>query len=181
MSYPPLVIQVALGILVVVAGAFDLKFRRVPNWLVLAGLGAGLGLNTWLSGASGASMALKGAGLALLVYLPLYALRAMGGGDVKLMAAIGSLVGAGNWFVIFVVTGVLGGVIALVVLLWTGRIRQVGRNLWLMLAGLRQGVAPYNVSPELDVRSKRSFSLPHAAVIALGSLLFLWLSSVQPG
>lgn len=180
MSYPPPSIQLALGILVVTAGAFDLKYRRVPNWLVLLGLAAGLALNGWLGGLSGLVEALKGMGLALLVYLPLYVLRAMGGGDVKLMAAIGSLVGASNWFVIFVITGIVGGVVALLVLVWTGRIRQTLRNIWLLLTGLRAGMAPHEVSPELDVRSDRSYSLPHAAVIAAGTLLFLWISSL-PG
>jgi len=172
------VLQIALGIVAVIAGLYDLRYRRVPNWLVLGGLAAGLGLNTWVNGFGGLGTSLKGAGLALLVYLPLYLIRAMGAGDVKLMAAIGSIVGPANWFGVFIVTGILGGVVGLTAVVLKGRLNRTARNLWLIGNSLRMGVAPYQTSPELDVRSDQAFRLPHATVIMFGTAIFLWIAAV---
>ena len=108
----PVVLQVLLVLIVVTAGIYDLRYRRIPNWLVLAGLVLGIGLNTFLFDLEGLKRAALGMGLALLIYFPLYALRAMGAGDAKLMAAVGSIVGWQNWIVLFVVTALLGGLTA---------------------------------------------------------------------
>ena len=74
--------------MVAIAAVYDIRFRRIPNWLVLTGLVLGLGLNTFLFRWPGARASLLGIGLAFLIYFPLYLLRGMGAGDVKLMAAI---------------------------------------------------------------------------------------------
>src|ERR1700689_4273619 len=97
LTYLPPVVQVVLVLIVVTAGIYDLRYRRIPNWLVLAGLVMGFGLNTFLFELTGLTRAALGMGLALLIYFPLYLLRAMGAGDAKLMAAVGSVVGPGNW------------------------------------------------------------------------------------
>ena len=97
----------------------------------------------------------------------------MGAGDAKLMAASGSIVGPGNWIVLFVVTAILGGVMALVVLLFAGRIRKTFWNVGWILHEIIHLRAPYHSSEELDVRSARAMRLPHGVVIALGSIVFL--------
>src|ERR1700693_231262 len=122
MSSPPVIFQIVLVLLVTRAAIYDIRFRRIPNWLVLTGLVLGLGLNTFLFRWSGARASLLGIGLAFLIYFPLYLMRGMGAGDVKLMAAIGAIVGAANWFGIFVVSALLGGLVALIVLLVRGRL-----------------------------------------------------------
>ena len=65
--------------------------------LVVAGFVVGIALNTWLAGWPGTQQSLMGFGLAALVYVPLFILRAMGGGDVKLMAAAGAIIGPRDW------------------------------------------------------------------------------------
>ena len=74
-----------------VAAVFDLRTRRIPNWLCAAGFIAGFACQIALFRWTGARDAALGAGIALLIYIPLFALRAVGGGDVKLMAAVGSM------------------------------------------------------------------------------------------
>ena len=69
----------------------------------------------------GSREALLGTGLALLVYIPLFALRAVGGGDVKLMAAVGSMAGPKAWIAIFLITAIAGGVIAMVLIVGEGQ------------------------------------------------------------
>jgi len=172
MSFPPVVFQIVLALVVIVAAIYDVRFRRIPNWLVLAGLVLGIGLNTLLFEWSGLRHSLFGLGLGFLIYFPLYLLRGMGAGDVKLMAAIGSIVGAANWLGIFLITAVLGGLIAIILLLFRGRLRNSLWNVAFLVQRLSTLKAPY-AREELDISSPKSMKLPHGLVIACGSLLFL--------
>jgi len=167
------VIRALLVILILMAAAYDWKYRRIPNWLTLTGVVAGLAANTTLTGIGGAWLSASGIGFALLIYLPLYALRALGGGDVKLMAAIGALVGPFAWWAIFVYTALIGGVIALVVIVSQGRLQRTFRNLGTILWGLVRARRPADTHPELDVRAPQSFKLPHAVTIAAGTVAYL--------
>lgn len=172
MSLPPLGSQVVLLMLVLVAAIYDARFRRIPNWLILSGLVLGLGLNTLLYEWRGLRFSLLGLGLGLLVYFPFYLLRGMGAGDVKLMAAIGSIVGAANWFGIFVLTALLGGLVAIILLVMRGLLRDSLWNVGFLLQRLSTLHAPY-AREELDISSPKSIKLPHGLVIACGSLLFM--------
>jgi prepilin peptidase CpaA len=172
MSFPPVVFQILLALVVIVAAVYDVRFRRIPNWLVLTALVLGVGLNTFLFEWSGLRHSLFGFGLGLLIYFPLYLLRGMGAGDVKLMAAIGSIVGAADWLGIFLITALLGGLIAVAVLLFRGRLRHSLWNVAFLIQRLGTFKAPY-AREELDLSSPKSIKLPHGLVIACGSLLFL--------
>jgi prepilin peptidase CpaA len=156
---------------VALAAAFcDLRWRRIPNWLTGPAVMMGVGLNAWLGGWTGACGALQGLGLALLIHLPLFALRALGGGDVKLMAAIGSLVGPGAFLVIFVLNAVLGGVVALVVAVTKGRLARTLSNVGLILSSLSKGSAP-----EMTLDSVGRMAIPRGAVAAMAVGLWLLL------
>ncbi|MDQ6699321.1 MAG: A24 family peptidase [Acidobacteriota bacterium] len=162
--------------LVAIAAIYDLRFRRIPNWLNLAGLVCGLAVNSYLSGLQGLGRAGLGLALGFLLYFPLFLLHARGAGDVKLLAAIGSITGPGNCFAIFIITAILGGVVAIVLLLIKGRLRKTLWNITWILRDLSQFRAPYSTSPELDVNNSEAVRLPHAAVIALGTLGFFALN-----
>src|SRR5436305_1417795 len=79
----------ALGL---AASVEDLRRRSIPNWLTMAGVIAGIicGAST---GWRGLAMSIAGGTVGFLVLLPLHRCGAMGGGDVKLMAAFGTLLG----------------------------------------------------------------------------------------
>jgi len=134
----------------------------------------GFSLNIFLYGQLGLKNAGLGFGLALLIYFPLFMLRGMGAGDVKLMAAVGALVGPGNWLRIFVLTALIGGAIAVGTILYRGVLRRVLKNLGHILMSPFRGRAPFQDHPELDLTSGAGLSLPHGAVIALGTFLFLF-------
>jgi prepilin peptidase CpaA len=170
----PLVLKIALIVVVASAAFYDVRTRKIPNWLNLSGLVLGLGLNTLLLHAHGIMVALLGLGLSLLIYIPLYLIRGMGAGDVKLMAAVGSIAGPQNWLVIFVVTALLGGIAAFALVFCKRRIPETLANLSTIVSELTRGKAPFRKDPELDMRSQRSLGLPHGAVIAAGSLAFLF-------
>jgi prepilin peptidase CpaA len=176
-TYLPPVLQIVLALLVLPAGIYDIRWRRVPNWLTLPAILVGVSLNWFLYGTPGLWLSLKGMGLALLVYFPLFAIRAMGAGDAKLMAAVGSVAGPANWLGVFVITALLGGIFAIILLVSTGRIRHTFVNLGYMFRELAFFRAPYVTNEELDVGSSKSVGLPHAAVIGLGTLAFLAAAS----
>lgn len=175
MTLPPAPIQIALLALVIAAALFDVRFRRTPNWLTVTGVVCGLALNCGLAGWSGLGSAALGLGLALLIYVPLFLLRAVGGGDVKLMAAVGALVGPKNWLVLFLLASMLGGVLALLLAIWTGRLARTMHNVWSILRDVSQLRLPYETNPELDATSGAGVALAHGAVIALGTLAYLIL------
>ena len=115
------------------------------------------------------------------MYLIFYALRAMGAGDVKLMGAIGAIVGPINWFSIFILTSIIGGVLAVFLLLFRGGLKRALVNVYVIMTELAQGRAPHGADPSLDVRSQSAVTLPHGITIALGTCLFLSLLYLQRG
>jgi len=182
----PLAIKVLLVLLVLPAAVFDYRERRIPNWLALTGLLAGLAMNAFLaydnpSMTAGVLLSLKGLGLAFLVYLPLYILRGMGAGDVKLMAAVGAIAGGfAPWLWILFFTAVLGGLTAAIVVLSKGRVHRTLQNLWMILVSIRHGQAPYAANPELDVSTDQGVRLPHGVIIAVGTIGFVVAKSIWP-
>jgi prepilin peptidase CpaA len=122
-------------------------------------------------------LSLVGLGVGFAAYFILYSLRAMGAGDVKLMAAVGALVGVRDWFGIFLITAIVGGVAGLAMVAMRGRLRKTLWNVGFILSEMKHGRPAYVGREELDVRSPKSVGLPHGAMIALGTIVFLGLST----
>ena len=169
----PLLLKLVLTGIALAAGLYDLRIRRIPNWLNLSGVILGLGLNAYLFSGRGVIAAGLGLLLALAIYTPLYALRGMGAGDVKLMAAIGAIAGPRDWFAIFLTTALLGGVISILLVVLRKRFRQTFENIATILRELWHRRAPIAANQQLDIRNQKSLKLPHGAVIAAGVCLFL--------
>lgn len=177
-SLPPPGVEVVLLIVVLAAAVYDVRYRRIPNWISVGGALLGVSLNAFLyGGAPGLAFAFKGLALGFGFYFVLYALHAMGAGDVKLMGAAGALVGWQDWFGIFLITAVLGGIMALIVTLARRRLKRTFWNLGFLLDEMRHGRAAYVKREELDVKSPKSFGLPHGAVIAVGTIFYLALGA----
>jgi prepilin peptidase CpaA len=164
-------------VVILVAAVYDVLYRRIPNWLTIGGVLAGIGLNTFIyQGWPGLRLSLVGLAVGFASYFALYSLRAMGAGDVKLMAAIGALVGARDWFGIFLITAIVGGVAGLAMVAARGRLKKTLWNMSFILSEMKHGRPAYVRREELDVRSPRSVGLPHGAMIALGTIVFVGLS-----
>jgi prepilin peptidase CpaA len=177
----PPIIQWLVAVMVVVAGVYDIRYRRIPNWLVLPAVVVGFGLNAFLYGVAGLKYAGLGFGLAVLIYMPLYMLRGMGAGDVKLAAALGAFVGWQNWVALFIFAGLIGGVLAVILMLAHGRFRKTLWNTAYILWEMVHFRAPHQRSEELDVKSPRAFTLPHGAVLALGTLTLVGVRAFVAG
>jgi prepilin peptidase CpaA len=168
--------QILLGILVAIAAVFDIRYRRIPNWLVLAGIIVGLAWNVYSSGWSGLLRASEGLGLGFILYFPLYLIRACGFGDVKLLAAVGAIAGPGNCWWIFLLTAILGGVIALLLVIFRGRVSQTFFNVGWIIRDLLHLQVPYRRNEEVDVTTNKGMRRPHAAMIAVGALAFIFIT-----
>jgi prepilin peptidase CpaA len=159
----------------------DLRSRRIPNRLVVAGIGLALAVHAVatitgspaLAGRSWwAPLAGFSAGLALL--MPLHLLHAMGAGDVKLMAMVGAFLGAPGTLVAALYTLAAGGLLSLVFMLGRGVSAQALANLRLLLADwmLRAGSGQQMRPAPLQATAAR---LPYAVAIALGTAAsLLW-------
>jgi len=177
MSLPPVpapAIRILLSLIVIPAAVVDIKTRRIPNWLSLSGVVLGIALNAFLFETEGLWFSLKGLGLAFAVYFVLYLIHAMGAGDVKLMAAVGAVAGPGYWLLILILTSVTGALAGLLVIATKGRLRRTFENILVILISFRHGQLPYKENPELDVRSGEGLRLPHAVMIAFGTLVAIW-------
>ena len=178
LTYIPPVYAVLLAALAAAAAYYDVQYRRVPNWLVLIGLVLGFGLNTFVFEAAGFMIALKGFGLATIVYFPLYLLRGMGAGDVKLMMALGAILGPGNWFGLLVVTSLFGAVAGLALAAYKRRLGTTFANTGFIVRALAHRLKPYEGRPDLDVTSSSGLRLPHAAVIGVAMAVLLVINQV---
>ena len=121
LTLPPPGIEAILVTLVAIAALYDVRFRRIPNWLTASGILAGLLMNAflgdWRYGSPASSQVWPGLRLSLIgfavafgVNFVMYLLHFRGAGDVKLMAAIGAMVGGPDWFAIFLFSAMIGGV-----------------------------------------------------------------------
>jgi prepilin peptidase CpaA len=169
----PIVVKLALLAIALTGGWADLRSRRIPNWLNLSGVILGLGLNSLFSQGEGLKLAALGLGLALLIYVPLYLIRAMGAGDVKLMVAIGALIGPENWLVVFLTTAILGGIASLCLVVASNRLHVTLSNLSTIAIELSHGRMPYRKDPSLDIHDQRALGLPHGTLIAISVCIFL--------
>lgn len=147
-----------------VAAAIDLRTRRVPNALNL--LLAVTGLVFAAAGLSGVSLAASaaGLGLGLAFMLPGFLFGATGAGDVKLFAAMGTLVGPAHIGRAFLITVIAGGVMAVVVATKRRRLQET-------LAGAASLVATRGSSAgaiEAPIRNNR---FPYAPAIAVGCII----------
>jgi prepilin peptidase CpaA len=155
------------------AGFTDLRTRRIPNSLVLIALAGGLCLNAFAGGALGVLRSLAGAGLGLALFLPFFVLGGMGGGDVKLLAALGSLVGPLEVVQLALVTALLGGALAVAVAAWEKRLASTCRSVVSLLSfWIQGGLKP---SPEVNLERKGALKIPYAVPVAFGTLAVVLL------
>lgn len=155
-----------------VAVVFDVRSRRIPNWLTFGASAAALAYASFDAGLPGVGIAAAGwlAGAAL--FFPFFALGGMGAGDVKLLAALAAWLGPSEsvWLAMFAAAA--GGVLGVFVALARGYLRTAISNVWMMLMHWRlQGLGPV---PGLTLKDTSSPRLAYAIPITIGVLCTLW-------
>ena len=113
LSPTAIIVEIFLVPLAVLIIYYDVRYRRIPNAFVLATLISGLTLNLIVGGLQGGLYSIGGCVLAFFLMFMLHVFGAMGAGDVKLFAAVGSVIGAQLVLPTFVVVVLTGGLLAL--------------------------------------------------------------------
>lgn len=164
----------SLVTLLVVAGVIDFRTMRIPNWLTYGGAVFGLLFNAVVPAPvqPGVLWALGGLALGLVLLLPLYALRVMGAGDVKLMAMVGAFLGVSATLNAVVFTFIAGGAAALVFALWHRALGRMAVNVrelvqWMAFAAAA-GLRPAAAAPAASVGK-----LPYGISICVGTIASL--------
>jgi prepilin peptidase CpaA len=177
-TIPPQKVVMALLLMLLAAAVYDILYRRIPNWLTVTGVVLGLAMNTLIGPPEGGILfSVVGLLVGFTIYAVAYALRFMGAGDVKLMAAVGALVGWRTWFGIFVITALVGGVMALILVVARGRLKKTLFNVGFILSEMGHARPAYLANEELDVKNKKALGLPHGAVIAVSTVFYLAIAA----
>jgi prepilin peptidase CpaA len=156
-------------IVLAVATFTDLRSRRIPNWLVLPFMFAGVAVSGWFHGWHGFGQSLAGLGLGALLFGVLSWMGGMGMGDVKLCAAIGAWIGPSQLMTALVITGIAGGVMALGWAVAGGFVGELFVGTGELIFGLKdRGLRPH---PELVLGNPKARKMPYAPAIAIGTLV----------
>ncbi len=159
------VTNVCTLLLLILSAFWDLKYRRIPNWATLPAIVLGLGIN----GLSGGWTGLRTSGFGFLVgfgaLLVLFVLGWMGGGDVKLIAAVGALKGYPFIVSALFYSLLVGVVIGVAMLIWNRRVLRTFRNLFFVI-----GSRVCRLIPRQDLSREETQKLPFGVAIVFGSL-----------
>ncbi|HEX8502845.1 MAG TPA: prepilin peptidase [Pyrinomonadaceae bacterium] len=150
---------------------FDVRYRRIPNLFVLATLVSGLIINFMASGLGGLTASAGGCLLGFGLMFVLHVFGAMGAGDVKLFAAVGSVVGSALVVPTFLVVLLTGGALAVYTILRNGTALTTLTRVLQIFVGLLPG---WQI-PRFDVPADRRHTLPYGVAITLGSLISLFV------
>ena len=150
----------------------DIQSRRIPNWLTFGAAGAAIVFHTIFEGGGGFVLATTGWLVgALIMFLP-FALRGLGGGDVKLLAALGAWLGPSNALWLALYAGCAGFVMSVVVAAYYGYLRTALRNIWFLLQHWTvNGVRPLD---EVSLEGSSGPRLAYALPIFAGLVLATW-------
>jgi prepilin peptidase CpaA len=153
--------------LAAIVSYYDVRYRRIPNVLVLITLVAGLAINTAFAGWHGTLSSVEGFGLAFIPMLMMHVFGAMGAGDVKLFGAVGAILGVGLVPMTFVVVVMLGAALAIYTMLRAGTIFSTLHGVVRIFVGILPGWE----MPRFSMPPDRRHTIPYGVAIMLGSLI----------
>ena len=165
--------EVVVLSVVTVSTITDLRSRRIPNWLVLPFMGAGIVVSAWLHGWSGVGQSFGGLGLGLLLFGILAWMGGMGMGDVKLCAAVGAWVGPKQLLFALVLTGIVGGIMAITWAMTGGFLGELFAGTGNMVLGW--GKRGLRGNPEMTLENPKARKMPYAPAIAIGTLISFFM------
>ena len=168
MPVPPEVMKLLLLIpMAIFIVYYDVRYRRIPNVLVLSLLIGGFTINISFGGLNGALTSVEGLALAFLPMFLIHMFGAMGAGDVKLFGAVGSVIGVSMVPLTFVVVVMLGAVLAIYTMLRSGTMFSTLHGVLRIFVGIMPGWE----MPRFAIPPDRKHTIPYGVAIMLGSLI----------
>ena len=172
------VLALAILALVLCVSTFtELRENRIPNWITLLGVGVGLVIGYFPFGIT-LRASVSGLCVGFCFLFVFYIFGGMGGGDVKLMGAVGALLGFPKILPVITYTALVGGLMAILILIWRQDILGgLGRAL-AMLFRFRRAPATEGTAGDPDGETAEpppGATVPYGLAIVCGCLLFLYL------
>jgi prepilin peptidase CpaA len=169
----PSMMIIVLMPLLVTAVYTDVRWSRIPNWLTVSAMGIGMLTHAWIEGLQGIGFSLAGLGVGLGLFILPDACKAIGAGDVKLMTALGAILGPSGVLSVAALSVLAGGVYALAAMSYQWGLAGTSKKLTFatygaLITGGATGVGELRLP----------FKLRYGLAIAVGTLLFL--GGVQP-
>lgn len=168
-------------ITLVVAAVIDGLQLKVPNWITFPMILTGWVYSTWASSYAGAAWyeglgwSLLGTAVGLGLLLPAYAIGGMGAGDVKLLAGVGAWMHASHTTYAFIVSAIVGAVLAILMVLYRGAWSKHRNQFWLILNEIMTVKNPEKLAEIAAERKPRMALLPYGIPIAIGTIAyFAW-------
>lgn len=162
-------IWILASVFALTAGIIDLGWRKIPNWLTYSAMPLAILLNSIAGGRRAALLSLEGALLGLGLLLPFVLMRSLGGGDWKLVGALGAFFGAERLLPILMLTLIINAVIALGLIVTRRRIQETVTNLGRMLMALAQFRLP---GPELTIDNPQAAKVPFGVAAAIAVVFY---------
>jgi len=156
---------------IVYASWIDYSQRRVPNWLNALIAAAGLAAQAYFFGATGIWQGLAGLAVGFGVLIVPWLMHGMGAGDVKLMMAIGVWLGPWLTFVAFCVGGIVGGIIAVVMILTSGRLWYAYANMMTITQKVMNRSTVFSEFGSASSFGRSSQLLPYGVPLTIGTLI----------
>jgi len=162
-----------------VAAVLDLRTKRISNWLTGPGILCGILLHLVLGGIAQAGWSVLAGLVAGGLFLLFYLAGGMGAGDVKLITAVGCLVGMGSIKDVMLASVFLGSILGLALAAKHGKVRETVRNVIALIAHhAENGLTAH---PELNVTRQETLRLPYALPIALGCMIAFCVGTFAGG
>ncbi len=159
------------------SAVYDVRSRRIPNFITFPGMVFGVILHGALGGWRQLATAAAGGLICGLIFFLFYLAGGMGAGDVKLITAAGSIAGLPLIGHLLVWTALTGGVMAVGVALYRRRLGETLRNMYSIVVHHRTlGLTPH---AEFNISNDRTLRLPYALAITAGSAFTLCLLVIQ--
>ena len=164
------VIWILSALFAVAAGITDLCARRIPNWLTYPAIPIAIALHAIADGWHGARLSLLGAALGLGLLLPFVLLRSLGGGDWKLVGALGAFFGPRRLIDVLVATLLINALMAIVLIVTRKRVWRTFRNIGRLFAAFFRFHLP---EKDLTIDNPEAIKVPFGVAAAVGVLLYV--------
>jgi prepilin peptidase CpaA len=163
---------VLVSMILIVAAAIDGWKLKVPNWVTFPMVAGGWVFSTYLFGWEGLLGSLTGTVVGLALLLPAYAIGGMGAGDVKLLAGVGAWVWGWVTLYAFCVSAVVGGLIAVGMVLYQRQVRHHAGQFWAILTEIWIVRNPSQLATLAADRKSTMMLLPYGIPIAMGTIAY---------
>ena len=168
MKVDEIIVPCFLIIVLLIAAITDILYKKIPNWLTYPVMVVATVYHMNVGGLGGFLFSIEGVAVGIAVLMVIYLMGGTGAGDVKLMGAMGALLGPKGVFIAFLFTSFVGGIYAVVLLITHGSLRETVKRYWAILKSFILTKDFVYVPPSEREKKPR---LRYGVAIALGTLI----------